>query len=212
MTDIRVLLADDHIMMREGLANIIDASDGIDVVGQADGGHTALQLTEELKPDVLVLDYSMPDLQGASVLGRLKATGSTTRTLVLSTHDSIHYATKALSAGALGYVIKSGALHELVEAIRIVNDGGRYISRALDSQVAEKIGATGRPVSVDSLSQREFELLGHLGRGLSLQEAARTMHVTESTASTYRARLMKKLHLRNTAEIIRFAIENDIGG
>lgn len=210
MNDIKVLLADDHVVMREGLAAIIDGQDGIVVVAQADGGHSAVTLTEELHPDVLVLDFSMPDLQGPAVLTRLKAAGSTTRTLVLSTHESINYATKAMSAGALGYVVKSAALQELVEAIVTVNGGGHYVSRSLGSQVAQTLGAKAGPQGIDGLSQREFELLGHVGRGLSLQEAAQAMHVTESTASTYRSRLMKKLNLRNTAEIIRFAIENGV--
>ena len=211
VNDIRVLLVDDHVMMREGLATIIAAADGITVVGQADGGIAALAGVDEHKPDVLVLDYSMPDLDGPAVMSQLTANGSQTRVLFLTTHENIHYAHKAMAAGALGFVVKSGALHELVGAIRTVNEGGRYVSSALDEQLSQQLGQGElTEPTADRLSQREFQLLGHLGQGHSLQEAAEVMKVTESTASTYRARLMKKLQLKNTAQIIRFAIENGI--
>jgi DNA-binding NarL/FixJ family response regulator len=211
VNDIRVLLADDHVMMREGLASIIDAADGITVVGQADGGVAALAGVETHSPDVLVLDYSMPDLDGPAVMNQLSAAGSRTRVLFLTTHENIHYAHKAMAAGALGFMVKSGALQELVGAIRTVHNGGRYVSHALDEQMADQLGQGNMAEpTVDRLSQREFQLLGHLGQGRSLQEAAQAMHVTESTASTYRSRLMKKLQLQNTAQIIRFAIENGI--
>ncbi|MFT7462961.1 MAG: two-component system invasion response regulator UvrY [Pseudohongiellaceae bacterium] len=211
VNDIRVILADDHVMMREGLAIIIAAAEAITVVAQADGGVSALAQVEEHKPDVLVLDYSMPDLDGPAVMHQLTANGSRTRVLFLTTHENVHYAHKALAAGALGFVVKSGAIHELVNAIRTVHAGQRYVSPTLDAQLTQTIGQ-GELVepTADRLSQREFQLLGHLGQGRSLQEAAVLMQVTESTASTYRARLMKKLNLQNTAQIIRFAIENGI--
>lgn len=207
--EIRVVLADDHVMMREGLASIVDGQRGIRVVAQADGGHSAVRLTEEHQPDVLVLDYSMPDLQGPAVLGQLRAAGCSTRCLVLSTHESVPYATQSLSAGAQGYVVKSAAVEELVDAILRVQSGQRYLSRSLEGRMAANLVA--RPKGLDDLSTREFELLGQLGHARSLQEAAAIMRVSGSTASTYRARLMKKLGLRSTAEIIRFALENDIG-
>lgn len=210
---IRVLLADDHIMMREGLASIIEMSEGLEVVGQTNGGLATLEAVERLSPDVVVLDYSMPDLDGPDVMNKLREAGSTARVLFLTTHENIHYAHKAMAAGALGFVVKSGALDELVTAIRTVHEGGHYISAALNEQMAEQLGQGGlAEPSVDRLSQREFQLLSHMGQGRSLQEAAQAMHVTESTASTYRARLMKKLQLKNTAQIIRFAIENGITG
>ena len=207
---ISVLLADDHEMLRESLAAKLDERDGLTVVGQANGGHEAVRLSEELAPDVLVLDFGMKDLNGAGVILKLKALGSPTRIVILSHHESIHYAIKTLDAGALGYVIKTSGLDELDVAIRKVAAGDRYICRSLDDAVADSIGITRGKNGIDGLSQREFELLVRMGDGMTIQDAASQMHVSESTASTYRARLMKKLSLKSTAEIIRFAIEHNV--
>jgi DNA-binding NarL/FixJ family response regulator len=210
MSDIRVLLADDHVVMREGLAVILERAEGIDIVAQADGGQEAVRLAAEHSPDVLVLDYSMPDLDAPAVMSRLKADGCTTRILILSNYEQPHYASQCLSSGALGYVAKSVAFQELVDAIHAVHAGETFLSRLLAPKMAASIGAGGTHKGLESLSAREFELMRHVGSGLSLQEAAQRMHVTESTVSTYRQRLMKKLGLRNTAEIIRFAVENEL--
>ncbi|HXV76483.1 MAG TPA: response regulator transcription factor [Candidatus Polarisedimenticolaceae bacterium] len=210
---IRVVLADDHTMVREALAGILDQHDEIEVVGQASDGSEAVALVERLGPQVLVLDYSMPGNDAPKVIEALARAGLEVKILILTVHENIHYAVRVLESGALGYVVKTAAAQELVEAIRAVERGEVYISRAVSQRVLQQLR---RPrtdrLGVGALSQREFELLRVLGAGLSLKECAEALNISTSTASTYRARLMQKLGLRTTAEIIRFALEHDVIG
>lgn len=212
MNAIRVLLVDDHCMVREGLAQVLTEQDpGIRIVGQASRGEEALTLADTSGAEVVVLDYSLPDLDGPTVTARLKRKCPDVRVVILTVHDNIHYLLKAMDAGALGFVVKSDAAEELVKAIRRVHAGEKYISARLNEQVERHHQRPkGHHVGLDKLSAREFELLRHMARGLSLQECAQKMGVSESTASTYRARLMNKLELTHNAQIIRFALENDI--
>jgi len=213
MAEIRVVLVDDHQMVRQGLAQVLEESQGIKVVGQAGGGLDAIAVVGELHPAVVVLDYGLPDLDGPGVTQRLRKEHPDVRIVILTVHDNIHYVLKSMDAGAQGFVVKSDATEELVKAIHQVAEGKSYISPRLSEKVAQHLrGPKGKHVGLDKLSQREFELLRLMGRGMSLQECAGQMRISESTASTYRARLMTKLELGNTAQIIRFAIENGITG
>ncbi len=210
---VRVTLADDHVMVREALSQILEASETIEVVGQADDGAAALALIREAKPDVAVLDYSMPKLDTLSIIEWVTKQAPETKVVVLTVHENLHYAVKVLEAGAHGFVVKSGAVQELVDAIRGVRDGEVYISPKVSQKVLQHLRAPkGRRGGVEDLSQREFELLRALGAGSSLKECARHLNITTSTASTYRSRLMEKLGLTTTAEIIRYAIDHDIVG
>jgi two-component system nitrate/nitrite response regulator NarL len=210
---IRVLLVDDHAMVLESLASALHGQDGIEVVGRASDGESALALVAELAPDVVVIDYSMPTKpDGLEVMGAIAAEREGPKTLCLSAHDSFPYARQALDAGAGGYVVKHGPLSELVQAIRAVHRGERFVSPCLVKAVDESKAAPKDRPGVARLSRREFELMRHLGLGRTLQEAAGHMGVVESTASTYRTRMMGKLGLNSTQEIIRFAIENGIVG
>jgi len=210
---IRVVLADDHAMVRQALAQVLEESEAITVVGQAGNGAEALDLVAQLKPDVLVLDYSMPVMDAPGTIDALSRRDPSVKILILTVHESIHYAVRVLESGALGYVVKTAAAQELVDAIRAVQQGDVYISRSVSQKVLQHLR---RPradrIGVGSLSTREFELLRVLGAGLSLKECADRLGISTSTASTYRARLMEKLNLRSTAEIIRFALEHDIIG
>lgn len=210
---IRVTLADDHVMVREALSQILEASESIEVVGQADDGAAALALIRETLPDVAVCDYSMPALDTLSILEWVVKQAPSTKVIVLTVHENLHYAVKVLEAGAHGFVVKSGAVQELVDAIRAVREGDVYISPKVSQKVLQHLRTPKKSRGgLDDLSQREFELLRALGAGSSLKECARRLKITTSTASTYRARLMEKLELNTTAEIIRYAIENDIVG
>mgnify|MGYP001598140558 FL=1 len=210
---IRVLLVDDHVMVREALARILQESERIQVAGQAGDGPAALELARGLKPAVIVLDYSMPGMDAPALLARLKREFPKARVLILTIHESPHYAIKALESGAHGYVVKSDAVRELVEAIVCVHAGGMYLSPKVSAKVLEHLWhPRKRRIGLDALTQREFELLRALSSGKSLKECAAALEVGVSTAATYRARLMEKLKLENTAEIIRFALENDIVG
>ncbi|HEV3263541.1 MAG TPA: response regulator transcription factor [Gemmataceae bacterium] len=210
---IRVVLADDHAMVREGLAQILEESGCIRVVGQAANGPEALEVAGKALPEVVVLDYSMPGLDAAAAIEALLLRWPRLKILVLTVHENIHYAVKVLESGAHGYVVKSAAVGELVEAIQAVSSGECYISPKVSQRVIQHLRRPKRDrVGLGALSQREFELLSVLGSGMSLKECARHLNISTSSASTYRARLMEKLNLHSTAEVIRFALENDIVG
>jgi DNA-binding NarL/FixJ family response regulator len=211
--DIRVVLADDHAMVREALAQILEESGCIRVVGQAADGPGAVAEVTKVRPEVLVLDYSMPGLDAPEVLSSLHRILPDLKVLVLTVHENIHYAVKALECGAHGYVVKSAAVAELVDAIQAVSTGEIYISPKVSQKVIQHLRRPKKDrVGLEALSQREFELLRVLGAGMSLKECADRLGISTSSASTYRARLMEKLHLHSTAEVIRFALENDIVG
>lgn len=210
---IRIVLADDHAMVREALARILGDEEGIEVAAQACDGREVVAAVEESSPDVLVLDYSMPRHDPQGVIEGLLRRHPRLRILVLTVHENIHYALRVLESGAQGYLIKSAAAEELVEAIREVHAGRVYLSASISQEVLQRLrrprkGRTG----LEALSPREFTFLRMLGAGKTLQQCARDMHVSVSTASTYRARIMEKLDLESTAELIRFALEHDLGG
>ena len=211
--DIRVVLADDHAMVREALAQILQESGCIRVVGQAADGPGAVDVATRARPDVLVLDYSMPGLGAPEILSSLRQLLPDLKVLVLTVHENIHYCVQALECGAQGYVVKSAAVGELVDAIKAVSAGEVYISPKVSQKVIQQLRRPKKErVGLESLSQREFELLRLLGAGMSLKECADRLAISTSSASTYRARLLEKLNLHSTAEVIRFALEHDIVG
>lgn len=210
---IRVALADDHAMVREALAQILKDSGFIQVVGQASDGAEALEIAVKTKPDVMVLDYTMPKLNAPAAIESLLRRCPDMKILILTMHESIHYAVKVLESGAHGYVVKSAAGAELVEAIKVVSSGEIYISAKVSQGVLQHLRRPKKDrVGLEALSQREFDLLRVLGAGLSLKECAKHLNISTSSASTYRTRLMEKLNLHSTAEIIRFALENNVVG
>jgi len=212
-TDIRVVLADDHAMVREALAQILEESGCIKVVGQAADGPSAVDTATRVRPDVLVLDYSMPGLGAPEILSSLRQRLPDLKVLVLTVHENIHYCVQALECGAHGYVVKSAAVGELVDAIKAVSAGEVYISPKVSQKVMQHLRRPKKDrVGLEALSQREFELLRLLGAGMSLKECAERLSISTSSASTYRARILEKLNLHSTAEVIRFALENDIVG
>ena len=211
--DIRVVLADDHAMVREALAQILEESGCIKVVGQAADGPSAVETATRTRPDVLVLDYSMPGQGAPEILSSLRQLLPDLKVLVLTVHENIHYCVQALECGAHGYVVKSAAVGELVDAIKAVSDGEVYISPKVSQKVMQHLRRPKKDrVGLEALSQREFELLRLLGAGTSLKECADRLGISTSSASTYRARILEKLNLHSTAEVIRFALENDIVG
>jgi DNA-binding NarL/FixJ family response regulator len=210
---IRVVLADDHAMVREALAQILQESGCIRVVGQASNGPEALEVVSRAAPDVVVLDYSMPGLDAGAAIEALLGRWPHLKVLILTVHENIHYAVKVLESGAHGYVVKSAAVGELVEAIQAVSSGECYISPKVSQRVIQHLRRPRRDrVGLEALSQREFEMLRVLGAGMSLKECCKHLNISTSSASTYRSRLMEKLNLHTTAEVIRFALENDIVG
>lgn len=210
---IRVALADDHAMVRESLARVLEESGEVAVVGQASDGLEAMRVVESTSPDVVVLDFSMPKADAPTVIETLLHRQPQIKILVLTVHENIHYAVKVLETGAHGYLIKSAAVQELVEAIQTVYAGGIYVSPKVSQDVLAHMRRPKRErVGLQALSQREFDLLRILGAGHSLQECSKQMKISTSTASTYRSRIMEKLNLKSTADLIRFALENQIVG
>ena len=208
---IRVVLADDHSMVREALARILNDSGVVTVVGQASDGMEAIRMVETTDPECIVLDYSMPKLDASAVIESLLRRQTSVKILVLTVHENIHYAIRVLESGAHGYMIKSAAVDELVQAISVVARGEVYISPQVSQQVWAQLRRPKRDrEGLESLSQREFDALRILGSGASLQDCAQRMKVSVSTVSTYRARILDKLNLTTTAALIRFALENDI--
>ncbi len=210
---IRVVLADDHAMVREALAQILEESGSIKVVAQAADGGQVHEAVSKTHPDLLVLDYSMPNFNAPSAIESLLRHYPGMKILLLTVHENIHYAVKVLESGAHGYVVKSAAVGELVDAIKAVADGEIYISPKVSQRVIHHLRRPKKDrVGLEALSQREFDLLRVLGAGMSLKEAARHLNISTSSASTYRTRLLEKLNLHSTAEVIRFALENDVVG
>ena len=208
---VKVVLADDHEMVREALARILESSGQISIVAQASNGEEAIELARSAQPDVIVLDYTMLKHDTAQVIEELLRAVPDIKVLILTVHENIHYAVRVLESGAHGYLIKSAAVDELLEAIDSVRQGRIYLSQKISDEVLQHLRRPKRErVGLESLSQREFDFLRLLGSGESLQECANLMDISTSTASTYRSRIMKKLNLTSTARVIRYAIEHDL--
>jgi two-component system invasion response regulator UvrY len=206
---IKVLLADDHSIVRAGLRRIVEDSGDIEVVAEAADGWEAIQLAHQTLPDVAVVDISMPGLDGLEVVNQLHHYYPKLPIIILTMHEEEQYVVRAISAGAMGYLTKRAAPEQLVKAIRRVLAGGRYLSDSAAESLAQRLASGARSRSpVDALSNREIQVLRHLALGQTVREIAEAYHLSTKTVDTYRLRLLKKLNLRNNAELSRFAIQN----
>jgi DNA-binding NarL/FixJ family response regulator len=208
---IKVILADDHSIVRAGLRRIVEESGDMEVVAEACDGREALRQVEQYKPDVAVIDISMPGLDGLEVVSRLGSRYPDLPVLILTMHEEGQYVVRAIEAGAMGYLTKQSAPEQLVIAIRKVINGSRYVTDEAAEALALRI-ARGRKgqTPLDSLSMRELQVLRRLALGNTNREIASAYHISIKTVETYRARLLKKLALRNNAELSRFAIQNHL--
>ena len=208
---IRILLADDHSIVRDGLRRIVEESGGIEVVAETADGREAIALAREHQPDVAVIDISMPGLDGLEVTSQLAHYLPTLPVLILTMHEEDQYVVRAIRAGAKGYITKQSAPEQLVNAIRRLNEGGRYLTDAAAESLALRVAKGARAASpLDSLSQRELQVLRRLAMGHTNREIASAYGISIKTVDTYRFRLLKKLGLRNNAELSRFAIQNNL--
>lgn len=208
---IRVLLADDHSIVRAGLRRLVEDAGDMLVVAEAADGREAVRKARETLPDVAVIDLSMPGLDGLEVVGRLLSHRPKLPVLILTMHEEEQYAIRAIEAGAMGYVTKRSAAEQLLAAIRKVHGGGRYITEAVAESLALRIAKRGKGRSLlDSLSNREVQILRRLAQGHTNREIAEDFRISVKTVDTYRGRLLSKLNLRNNAELTRFAIRNGI--
>jgi DNA-binding NarL/FixJ family response regulator len=205
---IRVLLADDHGLVREGLRGLLARAADIEVAAEAATGDEVLARVKEADFDVALLDLSMPGLSGLALIKRLRAEKPKLRILVLSMHGESQYAARALKAGASGYLTKDSAAAQLVGAIRKIAAGGVQISEAAAAQLIGARGAVETPHS--ALSDREYEVLRQIVAGRSVTEIAAALHLSVKTISTHKARILEKLDLAGTAELVRYAIEHGL--
>ena len=208
---IRLVLADDHVMVRESLARVLESEATISVVGQAGDGLELKKILAREQPDFLVMDYSMPNHQAIDAIKDFLHVWPKMRIVVLTVHENIHYAVHVLDAGAHGYLIKAAAVDELILAIDSVKHGNVYVSRQIAENVWQQrqVGKAGKS-GIGLLSTRELEVLKLLAEGRSLQECSQQIGVKISTISTYRSRIMGKLNLKSNGELVRFAIQNDL--
>ena len=207
---LRVVLVDDHAILRAGLRRVLDAEDDIEVVGEADNAEHAVFEALSSKPDVVVMDVVMPGKSGIEGLPALLQAVPGTRVLVLSMQDDPHYVREAFEAGASGYILKEAADTEVVAAVRLVADGEQYVHPALGARLVAADAAERRRAEEDPLSEREREVLRLLALGHTNQEIAKLLFISVRTAETHRAHIMQKLRLSSRAELVRYALDNGV--
>jgi DNA-binding NarL/FixJ family response regulator len=207
----RVVVADDHTLLREGLKQLLRADGDIEVVGEAADGQAVLQQVRSAEFDVLLLDMSMPGKSGIELIKQVKSERPRLRVLVLSMHEEQQYAVRAIRAGASGYLTKESAPAQLLTAIRKVAAGGAFIS----AEVAEQLALGAMPGAErpphELLSDREYQVLQRLVAGQSVTDIAGELNLSSKTVSTHKARLMEKLGVSNSADLIRYAMRHGLG-
>ena len=210
----RVLLADDHGIVRRGMRSILESEPGVTVVGEAGDGHEALRLARDLHPDIVILDVAMPLLNGIDVAARLQKMEQPPRTVILSMHSDESYIIRALAAGARAYLLKDATDEDLIPAIRAVAAGRPYFSPAVTGVLVEdymrRLQDRGLTDSYHLLTDREKEVLQLLAEGRANKEVATLLDLSLSTVETHRANLMQKLNLHNTAEVVLYAVRKGI--
>ena len=211
---IKLLIADDHAILRQGLRRILEAEPDMAVIGEAATGTDAVKRARQLKPDVVILDISMPDQDGIESLRQIVKTLPTARVLILTVHTEHHVISEAVSAGAAGYLAKDSLDHELVSAVRTVVHGGTVFSPNVSKRLAETSQATQQAPSgyrsLENLTSREREVFLLLAEGKSPSEVASSLFVSPKTVHTHRQHIMEKLGLRTTTELIRYALRQGV--
>lgn len=207
---IRVFIADDHAIVREGLKQILADTRDIVVAGEAENAHDAIKLFRASKCRVMLLDISLPDRSGIDVLKQIKKEKPELAVLMLSMHREDEYAIRSLKAGAAGYLTKQSAPRELVIAIRQVADGLKYISASLAQELANTVGESHETALHETLSDREYQTLVMIASGKTVGAIAEELKLSVKTVSEYRARLLLKMKLKNSAELTHYAIRNKL--
>ncbi|MBX9681552.1 MAG: response regulator transcription factor [Gemmataceae bacterium] len=206
MPKLRVLIADDHPMLRSGLRGLIDVQPDMDVVGEASDGAAAIQMASDVRPDVVVMDVSMPGMGGAEATEQMRRRCEGVKVLALTAHEERGYVQKLMRAGASGYVIKRTAADELVRAIRTVAAGKTYIDPAVAGLLVTPSAPSQDLVPTVELSERECEVLQRIARGHPVKQIAASLDITVRTVETYKARGMEKLNLKTRADLVRYAL------
>lgn len=210
---VTVLLADDHPFVRRGLHSLLDSEPGLTVIGEAEDGLQVIQMAEKLRPHVLVVDLMMPNLNGLEVIRTLRRRLPDTRMIVLSMQSADPYVVAAFRAGAMAYVLKDSAPHEVVAAIRDALRGVKYISPKLPEQLAQSALEDPENTALDpyeSLTEREREVFQLAAEGRTASEIAGVLSISPRTAELHRGRIMDKLGVRNQTELVRFAVRRGV--
>ena len=209
MNELRILIADDHAVLRDGLKALIHTQPDLKVIGEAENGRIALQKTRELLPHIVIMDVSMPDLNGAHATQRLREMCPDVKVLALTAYEDKAYLRQLLESGASGFLLKRAASDELIRAIRIIAKGGNYIDPTLGANALTSfIKASGKNrCRRTELSERESEVLKLIAWGHSIKEIAAHLNVSAKTVETYKARLAEKLELHSRTSIVRYAVQ-----
>ena len=208
---IRVLIVDDHAILRQGLKEILAEAGDMSAAGEAENSEQALQLVRDLPWDVVVLDINLPDRNGIETLKLMRQEKPRLAVLMLTMHPENHIAVRALKTGAAGYLTKQSAPGELVQAIRQVHQGRKYVSQVLAEELANTLGTDVEKPAHELLSQREFQTLCMIASGRTLSEIADQLELSVKTVSVYRARVLEKLKLKTNAELTHYGVKNRLG-
>ncbi len=205
-----VLIADDHPVVRKGLRDIVEKMAGVSIVDEAKDGHEALVKIEKGVYDIIILDISMPGLSGLDILQTMKNKNEKAQILILSVHPQEQYAIRALRLGASGYLSKGSAYEELTSAIKKISAGGKYVSSDLAEKYIFDRKRDPDKAPHEKLSEREFQIMCMLAKGKSVMEIARVLFLSDKTISTYRTRILEKMGMKKNAELILYALRNNL--
>jgi two-component system invasion response regulator UvrY len=209
MSDIRVMLTDDHAVVRSGIARLLDRSDDITIVGEAESGEQGYQLYSELLPDVMVMDMSMPGIGGLEALRRIITRHPKAKVIMFSMHENVAFAVQAMTAGAVGYVAKSGEAQELVTAVQQVMTGKSYLNAEMAHKIAlQNMGTGDNPML--RLTAREFEVFRLLAEGHPVDEIATMMTISQKTVANYQTSLKQKLDIQSSVDLVRLAMKYEV--
>ena len=214
MNKIRVILAEDHTIVRQGLRSLLEQSDDIEVIAEAEDGREAVNKTEQLKPDIVLMDISMPILNGIEATRQIKKKFPDIKVLILTMHTTEEYISQILHAGASGYLVKKSAHHELLSAIKAIQKGNSYLSPLVSKKVVDQyLQKTQDDIKQDryeKLTTREREVLQLIAEGKANKEIAERLYLSVKTVETHKAHLMEKLNLHTTTDLIKYAIQKGI--
>ena len=207
---ITVLIADDHAVVREGLANLLSAQPDIRVIGTAADGRETVREVAKLQPEVVIMDIAMPQMNGIEAAREIRERAPQAKVVILSMYSSTEHVFHALEAGARAYLLKESAANEIVAAVRAVHAGRRYLSPRIAETMAEVVSRSAAESPLSRLSPRERQVLQLVAEGRSSAQIAATLHLSPKSVDTYRSRVMQKLHLGDVASLVKFAIQHGI--
>jgi two-component system nitrate/nitrite response regulator NarL len=210
-TSIRIIIADDHPMVRDGLKVSLESEQFIEVIADVSNGLEAVQASEKLSPDVVLLDISMPEMNGLEACQKIREQSPNVGLLIVTMHDNREYITRVIQAGASGYVLKDAPTEEIILAVQTVNQGGTYFSSSVAKTLFSEITDSPQGDNKAGLSARETDVLAHLTEGLGNKEIARKMDISVRTVEAHRLKIKQKLGINNSAGLIRYAIDHGIG-